>query len=98
MSKREAYSETFTGELDKGIRTILVGDEEESSGQKLRRVLLKVINNELTARQKEIIMLYYFKDMDIISISRRLDITPQAVSGVMARARVRIFRILQYYI
>lgn len=99
MSKREAYSETFTGELDKGIRAILIGDdEEESNAQKLRRVLLKVINNELTARQREIIMLYYFKDMDIVSISRRLDITPQAVSGVMARARVRIFRVLQYYI
>ena len=99
MSKRNSYTDTFTGEADKGIRIILgSNDDEEGNAQRLRRVLLKVINNELTPRQKEIIMLYYFKDMDIVSISRKLDVTPQAVSAVMSRARMRMFRILQYYI
>ncbi len=99
MSKRNSYSDTFTGEADKGIRMILgCKDEEEENAQRLRRVLLKVINNELTPRQKEIIMLYYFKDIDIVTISKRLDVSPQAVSAVMSRARMRMFRILQYYI
>ena len=99
MSKRNSYTDTFTGEADKGIRIILgSNDDEEGNAQRLRRVLLKVINNELTPRQKEIIMLYYFKDMDIFSISRKLDVTPQAVSAVMSRARMRMFRILQYYV
>lgn len=65
---------------------------------RLRRILLKVINNELTPRQKEIIMLYYYKGTDTVKISQKLGITPQAVSAVMARARMRIYRILQYYI
>jgi RNA polymerase sigma-70 factor (ECF subfamily) len=73
-------------------------NDEEGNPQRLRRVLLKVINNELTPRQKEIIMLYYFKDVDIVSISKRLGVSPQAVSTVMSRARMRMFRILQYYI
>ena len=99
MSKRNSYTDTFTGEADKGIRIILgSNDDEEGNAQRLRRVLLKVINNELTPRQKEIIMLYYFKDMDIVSISRKLDVTPQAVSAVMSRARMIMFRILQYYV
>ena len=99
MSKRNSYTDTFTGEADKGIRISLgSNDDEEGNAQRLRRVLLKVINNELTPRQKEIIMLYYFKDMDIVSISRKLDVTPQAVSAVMSRARKRMFRILQYYV
>ena len=99
MSKRNSYTDTFTGEADKGIRIILgSNDDEEGNAQRLRRVLLKVINNELTPRQKEIIMLYYFKDMDIVSISRKLDVTPQAESAVMSRARMRMFRILQYYV
>ena len=99
MSKRNSYTDTVTGEADKGIRIILgSNDDEEGNAQRLRRVLLKVINNELTPRQKEIIMLYYFKDMDIVSISRKLDVTPQAVSAVMSRARMRMFRILQYYV
>ena len=60
-------------------------------------MLLKVINNELTPRQKQIIMLYYFKKIDIVRIGKELGISPQAVSAVMSRARLRMYRILQYY-
>lgn len=98
MARRNSFIDTSTGEADNGIRAILGYDDEEENGRKLRRILLKVINNELTARQKEIIMLYYFKEMDIVSISRQLGVTPQAVSAVMARARVRMYKVLQYYI
>ncbi len=97
MSRRETYSDSFCGDVDKNIRAILKDDEEES-GRKLRRVMLNVINNELTARQKEIIMLYYFKNMNIVAIGKKLGVTPQAVSAVMSRARLRMFRILKYYI
>lgn len=99
MAKRNTYSDTYTGEADKGIRLILEGGEdEEDPARRLRRVLLNVINNELTPRQKEIIMLYYFKDTDIVTIGKRLGISPQAVSAAMSRARLRMFRILKYYI
>ena len=98
MSKREAYSDTFTGEADRGIRAVLGFDDEDESGRKLRRLLLKVINNELTPRQKEIIMLYYFRDVDIVSISKSLGISPQAVSSIMSLARLKMYKILQYYI
>ena len=46
MSKREAYSDTFTGEADRGIRAVLGFDDEDESGRKLRRLLLKVINTD----------------------------------------------------
>ena len=97
MPRRESYSDTYTGEADKNIREILFGSED-SQYARLKRILLKVINNELTPRQKEIIMLYYFKDMDIVHIAGLLEITPQAVSSVMKRARLKIYRYLQYYI
>ena len=98
MARRESYSDTFTGEADKGIRAILDGDEGEDNALRLRKVLLKVINNELTPRQKQIIMLYYFKKKDTVRIGEELGSTPQAVSAAMARARLRLYRILQYYI
>ena len=56
MARRESYSDTFTGEADKGIRAILDGDEGEDNALRLRKILLKVINNELTPRQKQIII------------------------------------------
>ena len=98
MPRRESYSDTFTGEADENIRRVLYGTDEDNSGSKLKRILLKVINNELTPRQKEIIVLYYFKNNDITAIAAQLGVTPQAVSAAMSRARLRIFRILQYYL
>lgn len=98
MSRRETYSDTFTGEADSNIRRILYGKNDENEQRDLKRILLKIIKNELTPRQNEIIMLYYFKDMNITEIAERLKVTPQAVSAAMARARLRMFRILRYYI
>ena len=98
MSRRRTYSDTFTGKADEGIRLILEGKTDEDSRSRLRNILLKVIKNELTPRQKEIIMLYYFKNKDIVTLGRELGVTPQAVSAAMSRARLRMFRILQYYI
>lgn len=98
MPIRESYSDTFTGQADSGIRAILYDKSEDDGVRKLRKLLLNVINNELTPRQKEIIMLYYFQNKDIVTIGRELGVTPQAVSAAMSRARLRMFRILQYYI
>ena len=98
MSRRETYSDTFTGEADSNIRRILYGKNDDNEQRDLKRILLKIIKNELTPRQNEIIMLYYFKDMNITEIAERLGVTPQAVSAAMARARLRMFRILKYYI
>lgn len=97
MPRRESYSDTFTGKADRNIRDILESGSEEDSARKLKKLLLKVINNELTSRQKEIIVLYYFKKLDTVAIARQLGITPQAVSAVMSRARVKMYRIMQYY-
>ena len=100
MPRRITYSDSFSGEADKGIRAILCdeSDTSEERVRKLRRILLNVINNELTSRQKEIIMLYYFKDMDIVRIGKLLGITPQAVSAAMKRARLKIYQYMKYTI
>ncbi len=98
MSRRETYSDSFTGKADEGIRFILEGGTKDDSKIKLRKILLNVINNELTPRQKEIIVLYYFKKTDIVTIGRQLGVTPQAVSAAMKRARLKMYRIMKYYV
>lgn len=94
MSRRKSYNDTSTGKADSQIRSLLC---DTKSDVILKRILLNIIKNDLTARQKEIIMLYYFKGLDTTRIAEMRGITPQAVSAVMARARKRIFKILQYY-
>lgn len=95
MSRRKSYSNTATGEADKNIRRIMISDSESS---RLRGMLLNIIKNELTARQKEIFMLYYIEEMSEKEIAYRKNVTIQAVSAAIARARKRIYRIMQYYL
>lgn len=97
MSRRRTYSDSFSGESDREIKELLSGKECEQKSR-LKKVLLNVIKNELTARQTEIIMLYYFKEMDIVSIAEKLGISFQSVSKTMQRARLKIFRYMKYYI
>ncbi|MCM1314900.1 MAG: sigma-70 family RNA polymerase sigma factor [Prevotella sp.] len=96
MARRERYSDKVTGEVDKNIRAIIECRSNESSVSRMKKILLNVINNELTPRQKEIIMLYYFKGIDTVTIARQCGITPQAVSALMFRARKRMYRIMKY--
>ncbi len=99
MSRRITYSDDFNGEADSGIREILSEPSDDDDGRKMRlkKVLLNVIKNELTSRQSEIIMLYYFKGVNIVEIAQRQGISPQAVSALMKRARMRIFKYMKYY-
>jgi len=94
---RNTYTDTFTGKADENIRAILFDDENQKS-EKLKRILVKIIKNELTPRQEQVIEMYYFRQMNISEIGNVLEITPQAVSALMSRARLKIFRILKYYI
>ncbi|MBR6580715.1 MAG: sigma-70 family RNA polymerase sigma factor [Ruminococcus sp.] len=93
MSKRNCYYDTSTGEADDYIRQLLKHSQHNKAGE----ITLKIINNELTARQKEIFMLYYFKELTLAEIARSQGISHQAVSAVISRARKRIFRYMKYY-
>ena len=96
MTRRKRYYDKTIGALDENIRAIIETRSNETSVTRLKRILLKVINNELTPRQKEIIMLYYFKGLDTVTIARMYGVTPQAVSAMMSRARKRMYRIMKY--
>ncbi len=99
MSIRESYSDSFTGEADKNIRAILYSTEDgDSSARRLKRTLTRVIETELTPRQKEIVIMYYYKNINTVQIAKQTGVSSQSVCAVMSRARKRLFRILQYYI
>ena len=88
----------MSGSEDLGIRHILSRGEKDKNASRLRSIMLKIINNELTPRQKEIIMLYYFKNADVAAISEKLGVSQQAVYAAMSRAKKTMYGILKYYI
>lgn len=97
MSRRISFPD-FLGEEDSDLNAIF-SDEDNSnnSNTSAKRIMLKIINNELTERQKQVIMLYYFKNMNIVSISDMLGISPASVSVTLKRARNNIIKYMKYY-
>lgn len=98
MAIRETYSDSFTGEADSNIRAILGEKDSESNNSRLKKILIRVIKDELTEKQQKIVIMYYFRNMNTSEIAGQLGVTPQAVSAAMSRARLRIYKILKYYI
>lgn len=61
----------------------------------LERVL-KVIENELTEKQQEIIRAYYFEDKTIPQIAAERGIQKSSVSRCLKRAEKKIMLLLKY--
>jgi RNA polymerase sigma-70 factor (ECF subfamily) len=98
LSRRITYLDEFNGKADENLRAVFDNDSGNEKITRIKATLLKVIKNELTERQREIIMLYYYKGLNTVEIADILGITPQAASAVLRRARKRIFRCMQYII
>lgn len=60
--------------------------------QRLRRV----IEQELTPKQREILLAYYFQDQDIPTIARERGIHKSSVSRCLKRAEKRVRLCLKY--
>ncbi len=87
-------------EFDKKISELSFDENAETNAElveKVKKSMLKVIKNELTPRQKEIIMLYYYERLGISEIAERLGVVPSTVSRTIKRAREKIYRFLKYY-
>lgn len=76
-------------------------DSEVYSGPRLsrdrqRQRLLRVIDAELTARQREIITAYYLENRSMTEIARTHGINKSTVCRTLQRAEKRMRRCLRY--
>lgn len=97
MSKRISIEAL---EFDKKIIELSYADSAESNSEllkKVKKIMLQIIKNDLTPRQKEIIMLYYFKNMNTVEIARMLNVDSSTVSRTLCRARRNLLDRLKYY-
>lgn len=86
-------------EFDKKISEISLASEAETNSEQIEKVksaMMKVIKNELTPRQRETIVLYYYKEMGVSEIADKLDLAPSTVSRTIKRARDKIYKFLKY--
>ncbi len=79
----------------------LMGNGESSNSDKHRlmlKIMRNVIENELTERQRLMIGLYYFKQMNIPEIAEKLGVNRSTVSRTISRGRRNIMEKMKYFI
>ncbi len=74
-------------------------DENDNSHdiERMQKNIRRIISHELTARQQQIIHLYYYENKNVTEIAISLRLNPSTVSRSLASSRKNIFRILKYY-
>jgi RNA polymerase sigma factor (sigma-70 family) len=63
---------------------------------KILALLPKIIEQELTQRQRKCVQLYYFENKTMVEIGKELQVQTPAVSRTLQRARKKVERILRY--
>ena len=97
MSKKGLSLDSFTESIA-GIETFkrdLVGNSKEH--KKMIELLKKVVEGELTERQKTCISLYYGGQMKMHEIAKRLEIDVSCVSRHIKKGKERIQKTMKYY-
>ncbi len=70
----------------------------ESEYKRLLRILSKVVAGELTERQRQCIVMRYYKNLTVTEIGHQLGIGKSTVSRHIKKAKSRLYKILDYYI
>ncbi len=87
-------------ELDKKIKemySIQTAETNDDTIKKVKHALREIISNDLTDRQKQIVVMYYYENLKMMDIAEQLDINVSTVSRILARARNRIYGHIKYY-
>ncbi|MCM1131843.1 MAG: sigma-70 region 4 domain-containing protein [Ruminococcus flavefaciens] len=84
-------------EYDRGITELLGTKPGERDNRIIRKILINVINGELTPKQRDVVLMYYFKGIKIADIAEKTGVSPQAVGAMLSRAKLKIYNILKYY-
>ena len=71
-------------------------DDNSRRRQRLLHNLTKAVAEELTPRQREMLHLYYYEQLNMVQIAARLGVNKSTVSRTLCRARRRLHHILQY--
>lgn len=73
-----------------------VSADNHAQNRELRRRLLRALEEDVTARQREMLALYYVEGLNIPAISRKLGVNKSTVSRTLRRGRERLRRCLRY--
>ena len=95
MSKRIFLNEES---VDRELfRLAKPSDEEDKLRKIAKKALREVVSEELTSRQKQFIVLYYYENTKMADIAEICGVNVSTVSRTLRRARNNILDRIKYY-
>ena len=73
-------------------------DDGESNAEQIQRLLVhlpRVMEEELTERQRQIITMHFYQELTVTEIARRLGVNPSTVSRSLQRSAQKLQRFLR---
>ena len=90
----DARSSEWLGDMAVWLRENSPDNAEQMA--RLRRNLRRAREQELTARQRQAVDMYFDRRMSISEIARELGVSPSSISRTLQRAKTRLRRFLRY--
>lgn len=86
---------------DKEMFDLIRQNENSQSNSELRKIaikaLKKIIEEQLSTRQKQYIVLYYYNNVDMVQIAKQCGVNKSTVSRTINRAKQNIYKYMKYY-
>ena len=76
--------------------TQLMADDNRDQMNRLKRNLTHALRQDITARQREYMTLYYGRGMSMEAIAKEVGVNKSTVSRTLKRGRQRLYRCLRY--
>lgn len=86
-----------TGYLaDLAVYARFMAEDNSTQMTRLKRNLTRALKQDVTPKQRQYLMMYYGKGMNLRQISEKLGVNKSTVSRTMKRGRQRLYRCLRY--
>lgn len=92
------YNDIFNGEEDERILEIINSHTSDIKRQKIQKMLTKIIENELSPKQRTAIKEYFFDHRSMTEIAEKHGVSVSAVSATIAAGKRRIYKFMKYCI
>ena len=73
-----------------------LSEEEDGFRHSFRTAFFQAMHEELTGRQREVLLLYYLDQLTMQQVAERLDVNRSTVCRTLQRARERLYACLRY--
>ena len=93
---RNRKGRAYSADMAHYLRQLSEENTNAAELDRLRRNLLRCINEELTERQREFLYMYYVQRISQPQIARSLGLDASTVSKTIKRGEQRLLRCLRY--